>query len=159
MCVALHIILVLFTAGCDQKRISFLADRDFSTGHWLLVKSNYVDETIDVIDDKYLLQSMLSEITVLSDYKDAETTCDGRLMLFKDGQLLAYQNFESNFSIFESLYIQSAYRHATFSAREVTDSIAFRKVHDSVMAIPNCYCVAQITPFDVSKNVIRYYQW
>jgi len=126
--------VVLFTLySCSQSH-KVLAGHDFSTGDWLLVKTNFEDRTAFVIDSEKILSNNIEGVLIPDEGGCGGTTCIGLYSLFKDGKLMA-----GTFYLDETVPYQS-------------DEITYSFIHSKVWYISPSGAVDFIKKWDSLKN-------
>lgn len=149
--------LFMFLIGCEEKSNMILADKDFDEGDWLFVNVNYVEDTHLIIDNEELLKRNSQGIRVLPGGECGGTTCDGFLMLYKDGQLIEQQEYLEKSELFESDSLISCYIQGKSLTINPTDKKDFDLKWDSLKRIKDVYpTVYHTQPGD--KDIILVYE-
>lgn len=131
-------ILLLLLNSCSEST-TILEGHDFSKGNWLLVNEDDVKGTLEVIDDENVLANNTNGIKVKWDKSHEFTTCDGWLRLYKDGELIARQNYLEASYLSESSEIRTAYKKGSEHSIHPKNKIEFNALWDSLSKIKNCY--------------------
>jgi len=139
--IILGFLVAILTNACSNDSINFLDNRDFNHGDWLLVKidNSKRKEAIYIIDDETVLKDNSNSIKVKFSEKDMYTTCDGRLMLFKDGEIIADQDYLEPSRLNESESISSKYKIGHDTTIEPRDMNQYKIAWDSLRKISKCY--------------------
>ena len=133
-----YFVLLLFLNSCSDSS-TFLEGHDFSKGDWLLVNEDDVKGTLKVIDDENILANNTKGIKVNWDKSHEFTTCDGWLRLYKDGELIARQDYLDVSYITESSEIKTAYKNGSENSIHPENKLEFNMLWDSLSEIRNCY--------------------
>jgi len=145
----------ILLSSCSNSD-NILENRNFDKGNWLLVNVNYADKTLELIDDKSILEKNKSGIFVLSGGDCGGTTCDGFVMLYKDGKLIKEIEYLSRVFLYESESIKKSYENGIESYIEPLNSEDLKKKWDSLLNV-NCYpTIKHIQPAD--KDIILTYK-
>lgn len=128
----LQIILltVLLTSCTDSDKI--LQGNNFDEGDWLFVNVNYVDETLELIDDESVLKQNKNGIWVTPMGDCDGTTCDGFLKLYKDGKLIKEDEYLTRSALFETTELKNSYRKGTDWTIDPIDESRFSFLWDSL---------------------------
>jgi len=156
------LILGLFLSACEKQPDKILADRNYTTGDWLLVNWNYVDNTIFIIDNEEILKTNPDNIKILPQGQCGETTCDGFLRLYKDGKLIEEMAYLHKSGLYESDDLTSNYLKGKTWKIEAFDKNDFDLKWDSINRIERLYptiypIVYHAKPSD--KNIILVYEF
>jgi len=104
-------LFTIFIASCSKsEHDEILYNKDFDSGNWLLVNVNYAENTLKMIDEEAILRNNISGLTILQKGECGGTTCDGFLMLYKDGKLIDRKEYLNNDALIESTGIKKAYK-------------------------------------------------
>lgn len=125
------IILAFLIASCsDSDKI--LYGHNFDNGDWLLVNVNYAEKTLELIDDELILKNNKNGIwvTLLGDC--GGTTCDGFLMLYKDGKLIKEDEYLTRSTLIESNELKNSYQKGIEWTIEPINETEFRIMWDSL---------------------------
>ena len=131
--IALQSVVLLTLYSCNQSH-KVLAGHDFSTGDWLLVKTNFEERTAFVIDSEKILSNNVEGVLIPDDEQCGGTTCIGLYSLFKDGKLM-----DENFYLDETV---------TYQSDEITSGF----IHSKVWYISPSGAVDFIKKWDSLKN-------
>lgn len=136
--------------------VNILSGKNYGKGSWLLVNDNGITGEIKIIDDKELLERNQNDVYITWKENHGFTTCDGTLLLFKDGELIESCNYLDKNHLSESDEIKSAYKTAIKSWIYPKDeSDDYKRIWDSLLnekAYPTHY---HTQPED--KDIIRCY--
>lgn len=120
-------------SGCkDSDRI--LMNRDYDSGDWLFVNVNYAEKTLELIDNEQILKANQKGIWVTPAGDCGGTTCDGFLKLYKDGELIAEDEYLTRVALFESAEIKNAYQSGFEWTIDPKDSLDFTNKWDSLIS-------------------------
>ncbi len=137
--------------GCNKSN-RLLADKDFENGDWLLVNVNYAEKTLKIIDDEQVLLNNKNGLWVTPFAECGGTTCDG----FKDGKLIAEDEYLTKAVLYESSAIKSSYEKGNEWTIDPIDKIDFDRKWDSLLKV-NCYpTIYHTQPAD--KDIIWVYK-
>jgi hypothetical protein len=150
-------ILIILIVGCTDKSI-ILKNRNFDSGDWLLVNIDHNRHTMYVVDDEKILKANPNGLKVNFRESDLYTTCDGELKLFKNGELIASQDYLDPSDLIESKEIKKAYKIGHDSIFKPIDKKRFIMIWDSLKNIPRHYPTKyHAQPED--KDIIWYYRY
>ena len=135
---------------------SILKNRNFDKGNWLLVNVNYANKTLELIDDKSILKNNKNGIFVLPGGDCGGTTCDGFLMLYKDGKLIKEIEYLSREFLYESESIKKSYENGIETYIEPQNSEDLNKKWDSLLNDNYYPTIKHIQPAD--KDIILTYK-
>ena len=145
----------ILLSSCSNSD-NILENRNFDKGNWLLVNVNYANKTLELIDDKSILEKNKSGIFVLPGGDCGGTTCDGFVMLYKDGKLIKEIEYLGRAFLYESESIKKSYENGIESCIEPLNSDDLKKKWDSLLN-ENCYpIIKHIQPDD--KDIILIYK-
>jgi hypothetical protein len=150
-------VLIILMPGCTDKSV-ILKNHNFDSGDWLLVNIDHNRRTMFVIDDEKILKSNSNGLKVNFRESDLYTTCDGELKLFKNGELIASQDYLVPSDLIESEEIKKAYKTGHDSIYEPIDKKEFLIIWDSLKNIPRHYPTRYHAQPD-DKDVIWYYRY
>ncbi len=140
---------MLVLNSCTDSTV-ILKGHNFSSGDWLLVNVDDVKGTFKVIDDETVLANNPSGIIVDWSNSHEYTTCDGWLRLYKDGELIAEQNYLERSYLTESSEIKAAYKNGSEGSTHPKNRKEFNNQWDSLRGIKNCYPTrTHIQPEDI----------
>ena len=152
------IFVITALTSCKDKDNSILNDKNFDEGKWLLVVENKVESTLFVIDDKRVLKENPFGLTLGPSAYCGGTTCDGFIDLYKDGKLIASQEYLSKSDLIENEDIRQAYKIAITDCIRPGDEKKFKQQWDSLERIKNTYPTRRhIQPED--KDIICFYKY
>ena len=153
-----QILLIIFTiyiTSCSDSD-KLLVGHNFDEGNWLLVNVNYAEKTLELIDDESILKNNENGIWVTPLGECGSTTCDGFLKLYKDGILIARDEYLTRSVLFESAELKNNYQTGMKWTIDPIDESKFRIVWDSLInenAYPTVY---HTQPAD--KDIILVYE-
>ena len=119
--------------SCGHSNHAILNNKNFETGNWLLVIDNKVENTLFVVNDRNILQSNPFGLILKPSSECGGTTCDGFIELYKDGELVASQEFLSKSTIIESESLKAAYKKASTDCIRPFDNNQFKQQWDSLI--------------------------
>ena len=149
--------LTVLLMGCADSTV-ILKNRDFNNGDWLLVNNNHAKGTMLLIDNEEILKENPNGLKVKWSEDDAYTTCDGCLKLFKNGELVAEQDYLDESCLTESSAIKSEYKKGSDESVYPYDLADFKKQWDSLKNIPHCYPTRYHAQPD-DKDIIWFYKY
>jgi hypothetical protein len=157
--IALGLLLITCSlTSCKNENKLILIDRGFNEGKWLLVVKNYAEKTLFIVDDETVLRSNPDGIKLGPFAECGGTTCDGFIELYKDGNLVAAQEYLSKSDLIESDNLKRAYKRASADCINPKDNVDFKRQWDSLAATMNIYPTRKhIQPED--KDVICFYKY
>ena len=122
----------------------------------MFVNVNYVDKTLELIDDESVLKQNKNGIWVTPLGDCGRTTCDGFLKLYKDGKLVKEDEYLTRAALVETNELKNSYRKGTDLTIDPIDESRFRFLWDSLKT-ENVYpTVYHIQPAD--KDIIWAYK-
>jgi len=145
---------ILLTSCSNSDYI--LENRNFDRGKWLLVNVNYANKTLELIDNKSILENNKNGVFVLPGGDCDWTTCDGFVKLYKDGKLIKEIAYLSREFLYESESIKKSYKNGTESYIEPMDLEDFNKKWDSLANENDYPTIKHIQPAD--KDIILTYK-
>ena len=149
------ILLLIFVSACSNQE-GILTGKDFDKGDWLFVNVDYAQETLQIIDDEKILKENKDALYVTSDGYCGGTTCDGFLKLYKDGKLIAQDEYLTHSTLHESISIKKSYKKAVNWTMQSNNETQFNKTWDSLKSA-NCYpTIYHMQPAD--KDAIWVYK-
>lgn len=125
------ILLTALTTSCSDSDM-ILRGNNFDEGDWLFVNVNYADKTLELIDAEFVLEQNKDGIWVTPFGDCGGTTCDGFLMLFKDGKLVREDEYLTRSALFESDELRKSYRKGTDWTIDPIDESRFKFLWDSL---------------------------
>lgn len=156
--IILNTALILLLTGCDGTGSAIiLKGYNFTSGEWLLVNQNNAKRTLKIIDDESVLANSPTGIKVNWSEEHSYTTCDGILKLYKDGELIAQQDYLEQANISESPDIKAAYKDGSDESLYPSDDQEFERQWDSLKKIKNCYPTRYHAQPD-DKDIIWFYK-
>tara|TARA_R110001606_G_C15180444_1_gene629274 strand:+ start:312 stop:791 length:480 start_codon:yes stop_codon:yes gene_type:complete len=147
--------IFILLSSCS-KSDNILNNRNFNKGNWLLVNVNYADKTLELIDDKSILEKNKNGIYVLPTGDCGGTTCDGFIKLYQDGKLVGQLEYLTRTLLYESKSIKESYKNGTESYIEPENSEDFKTKWDSLVKANNYPTIKHIQPDD--KDIILNYK-
>ena len=141
-------IFFILISSCSESD-NLLENRNFNNGNWLLVNVNYANKTLELIDDKSILENNKSKIFVLNGGNCEWTTCDGFVKLYKDGKLVEEIAYLSRQYLYESKSMKNSYEKGTESYLKPLNSDDFNKKWDSLIKKNNYPTIQHIQPDDI----------
>jgi len=143
-------------AGCsDSDKI--LDGHNFEKGDWLLVNVNYAEKTLELIDDELILKNNRNRIWVTPIGECGKTTCDGFLMLYKDGKLIAEDAYLTRSALHESTEIKNSYQTGTEWTLNPKNDSEFKHLWDSLKSKNYYPTIYHTQPAD--KDIIWAYKF
>jgi hypothetical protein len=136
---ALFLTLSLSLTSCTTDTNVILQGQNLNSGDWLLVNVDNVKQTFKIIDDENILANNPTGIKVNWSEDHGYTTCDGILRLYKNGELVAQQEYLEQSYIRESSEIKAAYKNGSDTTVYPNDKADFERKWDSLKKIKNCY--------------------
>jgi len=147
----------LSISSCNDSD-KILVGKNFKKGDWFFVNVNYVEQTIQIIDNENILEEIKNDIYVKPSGECKWTTCDGFLKLYKDGELIEMHEYLSRSEIYETEKIKSFYKLANEATIDPINKDDFKIKWDSLKRIANTYPTRYHTqPAD--KDIIWLYQY
>jgi hypothetical protein len=147
--------LITMLSSCSKSE-DILENKNFDKGDWFLANINYVENSIELIDDEQILKQNNNGLRVTTLGECGGTTCDGFLMLYKDGKLIAQDEYLTRIALYESSGIKSAYKKGIQWTIEPKDKNEFEKKWDSLKKA-KCYpTIYHTQPAD--KDIIWVYK-
>ncbi len=148
---------LLMLSSCGESN-SILNNRNFDEGNWLLVVENESEKTLFIVNDKNILKANPFGILLGSSANCSGTTCDGFIELYKDGELIASQEFLSKADVIEKQSLKDNYKKATTDCISPLDQAQYKQLWDSLAKAGNIYPIRYHTqPED--KDIICYYKY
>jgi len=152
----LYIIIVTLTLlGCSDSE-KLLVGNDFENGDWLLVNVNYAEKTLQIIEDKTILKNNKNGIWVTPLGDCGGTTCDGFLKLYKDGKLIAEDEYLTRSALYESSEIKESYKTGKEWTIDPANEVAFKQLWDSLENVGSYPTIYHTQPAD--KDIIWAYR-
>jgi hypothetical protein len=156
---AFRLITILsILTSCGDKDKSILNNRDFDNGDWFVVIRNYETKNLFVIDDENILKENPFGLLLGPGAECGGTTCDGFIMLYKDGKLIEEQEYLTKSDLIESADIKKAYKKATDDSVHPYDQTDFNRQWDSLKKLKNVYPTIYHTQPD-DKDIIWFYKY
>lgn len=152
----LQIIIFTLALTCCSGPDKLLNGHDFDKGDWLLVNVNYAEKTLQLIDDETILKNNKNGIWVSPAGDCDGTTCDGFLMLYKDGRLIAQDEYLTRSTLYESTKIKESYKKAVEWTIDPINNSKFKQLWDSLKNAGNYPTIYHAQPAD--KNIIWVYR-
>jgi hypothetical protein len=151
------IFFLLFLLSCGDKDNAILNKKNFDKGNWLLVVQDYADNTMFVIDDEKILKENPFGLLLGPMAGCGGTTCDGFIELYKDGGLVAQQEYLSRGNLIETKNIINAYKKASEKSISPDNQDDFSRQWDSLLKLDNIYPTRRhVQPED--KDIIVYFK-
>lgn len=152
-------LLILFSlSGCNDEDKAILNNSNFDEGDWLMVVQNEAEKTLFVIDDENVLKENPFGFLLGPGADCGGTTCDGFLELYKDGEMIAQQEFLSQETLLVSQDIKKAYRKAKQDWIDNRSPKEFQYLMDSLSKLKNHYPVRYHTqPED--KDIVHLFTY
>ena len=148
--------MLTLVLSCSSSE-SILKGHTFDEGDWILVNVNYVEETLEIIDDETILKKYKNGIGVTSIGDCAWTTCDGFLKLFKNGILIKEVGYltRSRMYLYESNRILESYKTGKKWTIKPKNKSEFKFVWDSLKMV-NCYPTIYNTQPENKDIIVTY---
>jgi hypothetical protein len=118
------IIGLILIAGCKESDKT-LMNRGYNSGNWLFVNVNYAEKSLELIDNEQRLNKNQPGIWVTPQGDCSANTCDGFLKLYRNGELIAQDEYLTRKTLFESSGIKEAYQNGIEWTLSPKDSIDF----------------------------------
>ena len=146
--------ILSITLTCCTETDKLLNGQDFDKGDWLLVNVNYAEKTLQLIEDETILKNNKNGIWVMQAGDCDGTTCDGFLKLYKNGRLIAQDQYLTRSTLIESTEIKKSYKKGI---EWTIDSISnFKQLWDSLKNSGNYPTIYNEQP--ANKNIIWVYR-
>jgi hypothetical protein len=87
-----------------------LKGNNFDEGDWLLVHNSFLKDSLLVIDDEKVLKANAIKLSVDFSDDDQGTTCDGEILLYKNGRLVNSQQYLSSIHLHQSKDLEASYK-------------------------------------------------
>lgn len=126
----IFILTILITNCSDSGKI--LDGHNFEKGDWLFVNVNYAENTLELIEDESILKNNKNGIWVTPMGDCGGATCDWFIKLYKDGKLIAQDEYLTRSALYESSEIKNGYQNGTEWTINPVDEIEFRHLWDSL---------------------------